>query len=291
MKIYDKLSIICLLTLTFGAAPFAAEANYQKSKIYPASDGMVNYAPLTEFEPHYQARMALHILQRHQYDAAKPAIISQESAHPNDLALFVAHAQLMEVSEWKALIFKYQQIGLSRLNATDKFKYGTVLLYYWGLPERQNRDDSLSREAQKSLFESWKASKNPIVGLMLAESLINPKQAFLPYRPTLEEDIFHNIIGDTAFNLYVKSKKSTWRLPPPPISSIAPEERLKALGLVAMYRSDYSSKSLTRREVNGKLEWVPDPIPPEKAAGAEYFKTWYEQLLAATAEERGDTQK
>jgi len=200
--------------------------------------------------------------------------------------LFVAYSQAFP-EIWEQKIQAFQKIPRSKLSDDEKFKYATLLLYYWGAFQNHNQADfDLSASL---LAELWKKSHSDIVGYMLLNETFRLDQLQNPNLKGLNElNVLETLIrkysGEKAYRDYKKATVDRFK-DDPPSADLVPEQNRKGLNTVVkfyygLFRRRWGDV-IDDRVHHRLIPQPPKPYTPFQLTAQKYFKTWSKNLLAS----------
>jgi hypothetical protein len=265
------------------AAPVTNHHPYLSNpRFYDLYGYMFLYAPLSEMVPDDSVD-PVKILAKRDYDGARKGLEEAVKRHPDSLSLFVALAQ-DSPDAWDAQIKEFERKPIYKLTPDEKFKYATLLFYYWGA-WTSNYDKKLDL-SQNLLTELWQKDRRPEIALMLCTEYFVCLGEGSRFRNqsagTILDDLTKTLISEETFKQYKIAEKNGWNNDPPDISKISPKNK-KELNLVIKCRLGMSRmKFSTTKIINGKV--VNEGFAAYRSgqlAEQKYFKTWSENLLAS----------
>jgi hypothetical protein len=278
------------IAITLGcwcAAARAQNAVAADYPLFPIQLGWIYHASLISFTPPRLDKACI-LLNSRKGSQAITAFQAELEQHPEDLAAYVGMAQAQP--DWRPQqIEKLEKaLGEHSDDAATKFKLATTLFYEWAgqsrahlIPDHANY---LARAVPLAI-DAWKADHDPLKGLMLAEivslAIVSPASAKEPAGvrlPLLMDEILKSLAGPKAFSLFTKAKRREW-IDPPPAIDLTPETNRRALrGVLMTFWSQFSSIDSHGVMRNGKMVFIPDPVPPAGPRGAHYFDVWIKAL-------------
>jgi len=171
------------------------------------------------------------------------------------------------------------------LNDTQKFELATALYYHlMRYPVKSN--SYAVAKFQGLLLGLWIRSHDPVVGLMLAETVRWFGQRTDPGTPKVTvngilDQLICSVGGPAVAWAYTRAEASNWSSPPPGIASVPDDKRFELLAVVASRGCTYHTTSEVTTYKNGEANTTVAPVVPSDSVGQEYFDAWHGELLAS----------
>jgi hypothetical protein len=235
--------------------------------------GTIYEARLADFAPE-RLWYACYLLRHDHIALAAPLFQKDLTDHPNDLVAFIGLAQSRS-DLWPGWIVKLkQQLQAHPQDTEIQFKLGLLLWYQQTSAVGGNQDTAALDDAQHLLTNAWETSKQPVVGMAMADMAYRTTTArSMSY--TIPMTLLKQLAGPTAYHLFEKTRSNGWYGNPPAIRDVPKKNILPLDGVLytlwALRRSTVGQNAI----VNGKLGpilWR--PLSAEDQRAAEYFHKW-----------------
>jgi hypothetical protein len=248
--------------------------------------GYVLYSELTLLAPR-AAHGAFDDLMFEKFAEAQPEMEAQSALHPDSLAIIAGMLQLSIAQDDPTLVDRdISTLGSAppgMLNDKQKFELATALYYNWlrSMPPRQN---STIEASQNILSDLYINNHDPVVGLMLADTLTSyfrpASQSFPKYTVAgIVDQLICSVGGPELAWVYRRDEASGWKNDPPGVNGVPEDRRFILLAVIDSRGSMYHEHGETRTVIDGVAKTTLDPGPPDQAEGIRYFDAWHEELF------------